>query len=56
MHAALCDNMNTVGAMNALLAVASDAFAYLKANAAPDALLLMQVQHERRAVTIWKPI
>ena len=43
VHTALCDNFNTPGAMGALLAIASDAFAYLTAQRAGghfDALLL----------------
>ena len=41
VHTALCDNMNTPLVMAELLAIASDAFSYLRASgAAPDALLL----------------
>lgn len=40
VHACLCDNFNTPGAMAALLATCSDANSYVKDNAAVDALLL----------------
>jgi len=44
VHTCLCDNMNTPGAMAALLGIASDAFAYINkaktAGARTDALLL----------------
>ena len=40
VHACLCDNFNTAGAMAALLAIVTDANSYVKDNAAVDALLL----------------
>ncbi len=42
VHTALCDNLNTPAAMGSLLAIASDAFAYLNQHRAAhvDALLL----------------
>ena len=40
VHACLCDNFNTAGAMAALLGIVTDANSYVKDNAAVDALLL----------------
>jgi len=40
VHACLCDNFNTAGAMGELLSIVSEANAYRTATSSPDALLL----------------